>query len=52
MKGGIVGTSKAAPKTNDIDINKQGFTDEEYEEIKRLQRKPKKKKEHQKKKLN
>jgi len=39
---GIVGTSKAAPKTNDIDINKQGFTDEEYEEIKRLQRKPKK----------
>lgn len=38
---GIVGTSKAAPKSTEIDINHQGFTDEEYEEIERIQRKPK-----------
>jgi superfamily II DNA or RNA helicase len=37
----IVGTSKAAPKTNDIDINDQGFTDEQYEERKRISQKPK-----------
>jgi hypothetical protein len=38
---GIVGASKAAPKTNEIDINRQGFTDEEYEEIERIERKKK-----------
>lgn len=38
---GIVGSSKAAPKTKDIDINNQGFTDEEYEEIERISKKPK-----------
>lgn len=38
---GIVGASKAAPKTNEIDINKQGFTDEEYEEIERIEKKKK-----------
>lgn len=38
---GIVGASKAAPKTNEIDINKQGFTDEEYEEIERIGKKKK-----------
>ena len=39
---GIVGASKAQPKVKDIDINNQGFTDEEYEEIERIQKKPKK----------
>lgn len=38
---GIVGTSKAAPKAKDIDINTQGFTDEEYEELARIEKKPK-----------
>jgi len=37
----IVGASKAVPKTNDIDINDQGFTDEEYEEIGRITKKSK-----------
>ena len=36
-----VGASKAAPKTKEIDINSQGFTDEEYEELRRIERKPK-----------
>ncbi|MFT3985483.1 MAG: Eco57I restriction-modification methylase domain-containing protein [Lachnospiraceae bacterium] len=38
----IVGASKASPKAKDIDINNQGFTDEEYEELERIQKKPKK----------
>lgn len=38
---GIIGASKAAPKSKDIEINRQGFTDEEYEEIKRIEKKPK-----------
>lgn len=38
---GIVGASKAAPKSKDIEINRQGFTDEEYEEVKRIEKKPK-----------
>ena len=38
---GIVGTSKAAPKSKEIDINNQGFTDEEYEELQRIEKKPK-----------
>lgn len=38
---GIVGTSKAASKSTEIDINHQGFTEEEYEEIERIQKKPK-----------
>lgn len=37
---GIVGSSKAQQKTKDIDINAQGFTDEEYEKIKCAERKP------------
>lgn len=36
-----VGASKAAPKVKDIDINAQGFTDEEYEELGRIEKKPK-----------
>lgn len=38
---GIVGLSKAAPKTKEIDINNQGFTEEEYEEVERISKKPK-----------
>ena len=37
----IIGTSRAQQKTNEIDINNQGFTDEEYEELKRIDKKPK-----------
>lgn len=37
----IVGASKAQPKAKDIEINSQGFTDEEYEEIKIAERKSK-----------
>lgn len=37
----IVGTSKAAPKAKEIDINAQGFTDEEYEELGRIEKNPK-----------
>ena len=37
----IVGTSKAAPKVKEINVNAQGFTDEEYEELGRIEKKPK-----------
>jgi superfamily II DNA or RNA helicase len=39
---GIIGTSKAAPKANDITVNDQGLTDEEYEEQEKLKKKKKK----------
>ena len=39
---GIIGTSKAAPKANDITINNQGLTNEEYDEQEKLKKKPKK----------
>ncbi len=39
---GIIGKSKASPKSKDIDVNNQGFTDEEYEELNRLEKKQKK----------
>lgn len=38
----IIGESKAAEKTKDIDVNNQGLTDEEYEEQEKLKKKPKK----------
>ena len=38
----IVGSSKAMPKVKEIDINNQGFTDEEYEKGEKLAKKPKK----------
>lgn len=41
MLKGIIGTSKAAPKSREIDINSQGFTDEEYEELNRIEKKSK-----------
>ena len=38
----IVGTSKQTEKVKDIDMNNQGFTNEEYEELERIEKKPKK----------
>lgn len=39
---GIIGTSKANPKANDITVNAQGLTNEEYEEQEKLNKKKKK----------
>lgn len=39
---GIIGKSKAASKQNDITVNDQGLTNEEYEKEKNLKKKPKK----------
>lgn len=39
---GIIGASKAQEKTKDIDINDEGFTEEEYEKVTKLEKKPKK----------
>lgn len=36
---GKIGTTKAMAKTADIDVNNQGFTNEEYEEKERLEKK-------------
>lgn len=36
---GIIGTSKASPKSNDITVNDQGLTNEEYEEQEKLSKK-------------
>ena len=38
----IVGTSKQTEKVKEIDVNNQGFTNEEYEELERIEKKPKK----------
>ena len=38
----IIGSTKAMAKTDKIDVNNQGFTDEQYEEKERLEKKPKK----------
>jgi len=40
---GIIGQTKAQPKSNQIDVNNEGFTDEEYERKKKLEKKPKRK---------
>ena len=37
-----IGTTKAMAKTGEIDVNKQGFTNEQYEEKERLEKKKKK----------
>ena len=37
----IIGSTKAMPKTNEIDVNKQGFTDEEYEKLEAAKKKKK-----------
>lgn len=39
---GIIGKTKAMAKTGDIDVNSQGFTNEEYEEKEKLEKKSKK----------
>lgn len=38
----IVGTSKQTEKIKEINVNDQGFTEEEYAEIERIEKKPKK----------
>ena len=38
---GKIGTTKAMAKTGEIDVNKQGFTQEQYEEKEKLEKKPK-----------
>lgn len=39
---GIIGTSKSSHQTNEIDVNRQGFTDEEYEDVEKAKKKSKK----------
>ncbi len=41
----IVGTTKASEKTKEIDINKSGFTEEEYEKLEKIEKKRKSKEE-------
>ena len=38
----IIGSSKQTKAQGDIDVNKQGLTNEQYEELKRIENKPKK----------
>lgn len=42
---GIIGSTKAMPKSGDIDINKQGFTDEQYQQLDEAEKKNRKKEE-------
>lgn len=37
----IIGVSKQTKKVNDLNLNKQGFTNEEWEEVEKLKKKPK-----------
>jgi len=37
----IIGSTKAMPKSGDIDVNKQGFTDEEHEKLEAAKKKKK-----------
>ena len=39
---GIIGSSKASPPLNDVEVNAQGFDEEEYEKADKAQKKPKK----------
>jgi hypothetical protein len=41
----IIGSTKAMPKSGDIDINKQGFTDEQYDQLEEAEKKGRKKEE-------
>ena len=41
----IIGSTKAMPKSGDIDINKQGFSNEEYEQLEDAEKKNRKKEE-------
>lgn len=38
----VIGSTKAMPKSKDIEVNKQGFTKEDYEKIEQAQKKKKK----------
>lgn len=38
----VIGSAKAMPKSKDIEVNNQGFTDEDYEQIEQAQKKKKK----------
>lgn len=38
----IIGTTKAMPKTNKIDVNKQGMTKQEFEQVEKAKNKPQK----------
>lgn len=38
----IIGETKAMQKTNNVDINQQGLTDEQREELEKIEKKPKK----------
>ncbi len=38
---GLIGKSKAAPKQQDITVNDQGLTDEEYEQLEKIKKKKK-----------
>ncbi|MDA3905760.1 MAG: DEAD/DEAH box helicase family protein, partial [Bacteroidales bacterium] len=38
----VIGSTKAMPKSKDIEVNKQGFTEEDYEQIEQAQNKKKK----------
>lgn len=35
----VIGSTKAMPKSKDIEVNKQGFTEEDYEQIEQAQKK-------------
>jgi len=37
----VIGSTKAMPKSKDIEVNKQGFTEEDYEQIEKAQKKKK-----------
>ena len=39
----IIGSTKAMPKSGEIDINKQGFTDEQYDQLDEAEKKSRKK---------
>jgi hypothetical protein len=41
----IIGSTKAMPKSGDIDLNKQGFTNEEYEQLEKVEQKKRKREE-------
>jgi hypothetical protein len=38
----VIGSTKAMPKSKDIEVNKQGFTEEDYKQIEQAQKKKKK----------
>lgn len=38
---GIIGSTKQKKKMNEVDVNSQGFTDEEWEELEKIKNKPK-----------